>query len=217
MIGRTTFLLLLLASTGANPEVLERPPEIADSGAHYLFYLHGGIVEGSDGRPVSEQYGPYEYRAIVDRFDEAGFVVISEIRSGSDSVGEYADRVVGWIQQLREAGVPAGHIAVVGASMGGMIAVHVSSRLADPQLRFTFVAGLFSRQADDAGVQLAGHILSIHDADDVSDIEPARFIDGNPRVTSSEVIVTDTGLGHGLLYTPHPLWIDPAIRWSGGD
>ena len=45
---------LLIAHTAA-----DAPPK------RYLFYLHGQIVEGSDGRPEHPTFGIYDYPAII--------------------------------------------------------------------------------------------------------------------------------------------------------
>jgi len=45
--------------------ILRAPPVHPDKASKYLIYLHGAIVEGSDGQPVSNQYGAYEYQKIA--------------------------------------------------------------------------------------------------------------------------------------------------------
>jgi len=45
-------VLVLLTGTGF-AEVLKVVPDSPDLTRNYLFYLHGRIVEGSDGRPIT--------------------------------------------------------------------------------------------------------------------------------------------------------------------
>ncbi len=196
-------------------KVLTTPPENPDPSQHYLFYLHGRIVEGSDGSPVSPDYGPYEYFDIVGRFSQEGFVTISEIREEDADVPEYAEKVSDWIRQLLSADVPPSRITVVGASKGGVIASHVSHRLRNQEIRYVFLAGLFASLFEKADVRLFGKVLSIHDKNDKFTVSPELFFDGSPGITTSKSIVTETGLGHGLLYKAYPEWFDETVRWTG--
>ena len=59
--------------------------------------------------------------------------------SGTDVV-VYAEKVVGQVEQLLAAGVPPGHITVIGFSKGGMIAVYACSKLARKDVNFVFMA-----------------------------------------------------------------------------
>lgn len=61
-IIKTLLVYVLLAlSSNAHAEVLITPPVNPGPICSYLFYLHGQIVEGSNERPISPEYGPYEY------------------------------------------------------------------------------------------------------------------------------------------------------------
>ena len=195
-------------------EVLSAPPASPDLSKWYVFYLHGAIVSGSDGRPVSKEFGPYEYRAILKRFVDDGFVVISEIRPNDDDPSRYAEQVAGWIVQLRASGVPSAHISVVGASIGGVIAAHVSALLDDRDLRFVILAGLFDEAAERSLV-LHGRLLSIHDETDTHRIVPDAYF-RRSALSASRSIVTKTGLGHGLIYTAHSAWYDATMDWITG-
>src|SRR5206468_510790 len=83
-----------------------------------LSFLHGRIVQEQGRRAVSPDYGPYEYDAILRGLASAGFVVISEVRPRGTEAPVYADRVVGQVRRLLDAGVPSRQITVLGASMG---------------------------------------------------------------------------------------------------
>ena len=211
------FILSLFGLGGAScclGEVLKAPPDSPDASRQYVFYLHGGIVTASDGRPVSREFGAYEYRAILGRFSDDGFVVMSEIRPDDGDPARYARRVAGWIAQLRKSGVPAAHISVVGASMGGVIAAHVSALLDERDLSFVILAGLYDDEPERSLV-LHGRVLSIHDRTDAHSIVPESYF-GRSKLSASRSIVTETGLGHGLIYTAHPAWYEATRDWIAG-
>ncbi|MEM7356433.1 MAG: alpha/beta hydrolase [Acidobacteriota bacterium] len=195
--------------------VLSAPPANPDPDRYHLVYLHGAIVEGSDGRPVSPDYGPYEYAAIVDRFLDSGFVTLSEIRPNNTDVERYATKVVSWIGQLLAAGVPAGRITIVGASKGGVIASLVSHQLQNEKIKYVILAGLFATVAAQHDLELHGEVLSIHDEADKFQVTPEAFFERSEGLANSKSLVTRTGLGHGLLYQAHPEWFDATVAWSG--
>jgi len=205
----------LLLAVPAIAEVLSEPPTAPDPARYYLFYSHGQIVEGSDGRPVSPEFGPYDYRAILERLSERGFVVISTIRPAGSQIEASAAALRTQVQQLLDAGVAPDHVVVVGVSKGGLIAIRASHLLANPQLRFVIIAGLFASFAGKPDYLPYGRVLSIHDASDAHDIRPDPFLSDPARVPSSQVLVTHTGLGHGLSYRPREEWISPLVDWSG--
>ena len=72
-------LLVLVFSAPALAQGTYDVPQQIDPQAHYLFYLHGRIVE-EGRRPTSPQFGVYEYDKILETFRARGFVVISEQR-----------------------------------------------------------------------------------------------------------------------------------------
>jgi pimeloyl-ACP methyl ester carboxylesterase len=210
-------ILALLVLTGAVRglgDVLKVPPASPDLSRRYVFYLHGGVVTGSDGRPFTKEFGPYEYRAILKRFSDDGFVVISEIRPDDDDPGRYAGKVAGWISQLKKSGVSSSRISVVGASMGGVIAAHVSALLGDPGISYVILAGLYDDEPERSLV-LHGRLLSIYDGADTHRIVPDAYFRHSP-LTESRSIVTKTGRGHGLIYTIDPAWYDAALDWISG-
>lgn len=207
--GALLFLVVAFAAGLCGQVDGAEPP---DPERHYVIYLHGGIVTGSDGRPVSPRFGPYEYRAILRRFEQDGFVVLSEIRQDDGNVEANASRVAASIARLKAAGVPSRRIAVVGASMGGIIAAKVASALADPELTYVLIASLY-RMTSEPVVALHGRVLSIHDEADDRPMIPEVYFEQSPDLAEARRLVTQTGLGHGLLYTPHAAWYEPAVDW----
>ncbi|MDJ0761557.1 MAG: hypothetical protein QNJ97_01100 [Myxococcota bacterium] len=214
-------VLLLNACKSSKPEQnstmnshLSALPQNPDPARYYLFYLHGKIVEGSDGMPVSQEYGTYEYRKIVQELSEQGFVTISEIREKDTDIEKYSQKVIEWIEFLLAKQVPAKQITVVGASKGGMIAAKVSSNLKNRDVKFVFLAGLFEMQYRKQQIELYGDILSIYDESDKMPSSPELFF-SSKGIGKSKSIVTQMGLGHGLLYKPYRVWMDEVIKWSG--
>ncbi|MBN2529567.1 MAG: alpha/beta hydrolase [Deltaproteobacteria bacterium] len=181
----------------------------------YLFYLHAQIVEGTDGNPRSPRHGVYEYFEIIETFSNLGFHVISEIRPINCNVNAYARKLTGEIESLLASGVPAENITVVGASKGGMIAATVSHLLENPQIRYVILAGLFPALHEKGGVRLHGEVLSIHDKADKFPIRPELFFNDSPGLTRSKTVITETGLGHGILYRPYPIWTEEVLSWIG--
>jgi pimeloyl-ACP methyl ester carboxylesterase len=206
----TSLLLTLLLGS----QILSEPPQKVDTSAHYLFYLHGRIVE--DGRrPVSPQYGAYEYDEILNTFKSKGFVVISEQRRKGTVVEEYAAKVAGQVRQLLKAGVPPGNITVVGASQGSFIAMLASTHLKNRDVKFVFIAGC----AADPGfldiVDLHGKVLSIYEKSDGAGTCEKYRADAT-GIAKYEELQLQTGLRHGFIYRPMNEWVEPAISWARG-
>ncbi len=217
------FLTRSLAAREGGPSRIERgailqavPAEI-DPAASYLFYLHGRIVSADDTRPEHEQFGIYAYDEIVTALADSGFTVISEARPAGTEVAACARTVAGGIERLLEAGVPPERVTVVGASMGGVIAYHVSAFLQRAGVRYVLLASCSEDLRSNTigqGYLLWGDVLSIRDATDELSSSCRPFADASPHLGRFEEIVLDLGLGHGLLYRPLPAWLAPTVRWA---
>ena len=196
--------------------VLRDVPEKIDPAAKYLFYLHGRIIETGGVRPTSPRHGVYEYEQILQTLAGRGFTVLSEARPADTEHAVYARKVVGQIERLLKAGVPAQSVTVVGASKGGAIAVFASTLLKNRDVNFVVLAG-----CGDSGpyrenkVDLHGRVLSIYDADDLG-VSCAKYYKQSTGLKQSAEIETRLGVGHGLLYKPFKEWIDPAVEWANG-
>jgi len=190
----------------------------------HLIYLHGRIVqEQQSARPRSPRFGFYELEQIKEALRQRGFVVSAEIRPKSASESDAADHVVEQIRRLLGTGVPPDHVTVVGASMGGAIALPASARLSNSDLRFCVLGGCLSESVRglkaEQGRIPSGHVLSIREAsDDVTGPCPT-WNDGlaAPPSLRAREIVLDTGRSHGFLYRPLPEWVDPVAKWAGGN
>ena len=120
------------------------------------------------------------------------------------------------MRRLREKGVPAERIAVIGASRGGFLTVQAAAELQHPGLSFVVLAGCGDATRA-RGPELRGRILSIFDRKDRFNPSCQPTFDAAPHLTAAAELRLDVGLDHGLLYRPLPAWLDPAERWIRGD
>jgi pimeloyl-ACP methyl ester carboxylesterase len=186
----------------------------------HVIYLHGRIVqEQQSARPESRDFGFYELDRILAAFRNRGFVVSGEIRPKPASASESADRVVEQVRRLLDSGVPPEDITVVGASMGGGIAVLASERLQNPKLRFCVLGVCLSdaagRAGGEGGPRPAGRILAIREASDELTKGCVPW-SAEGEIQSSLVVrevTVSTGLRHGFLYRPLPEWLEPTVQW----
>jgi hypothetical protein len=217
---------VLAALAGAEPPsavppraaaVLDAVPDAPDPKARYLIYLHGRIVEAQGRNAVSPEFGRYEYDGIVNAFAARGFTVIAELRS-PDAGEAFVDKVVGQVRQLVGAGVPAGHVTVVGFSRGGGLAVAVAAKAARADVGYALLAGC---SADPPWVTrwaptVRGRVLSIYDRSDRFKPSCAPLFAKAKGLAETREIELATGLDHGLFYAPRPEWLDPLTDWALG-
>lgn len=208
------FLAVCLLAAQASPsvradtaQVLTRPPRTPDPATHYVFYLHGLIIEEKGRRPRHPQYGVYEYEAVLAALARRGATVISEVRKPGTRIGRYAERVVAQIEALRRAGVPDAHITVVGFSKGGTIARHISARLAAP-IRYAVLASCPGPvpKGHPGQATLHGEVLSLREESDAVPSCQPLFKRSAATATTREVVV-QIGGSHGAFYRPHPTWL----------
>ena len=210
-VGRTVILALVLASLIPGCAGPAETPE------RYLFYLHGQIVEGSDGRPEHPEYGVYDYPAIVQALENEGFTVISEIRDFQTDGRAYAEQLAGEVEALLSGGVMPERISIIGASKGGGIAVVASSLLGNEGLNFVFLGTCVNWIKEWPELTLRGRILSIAEETDTvagSCEEPFSGSDIRPEFREIRI---HTGRGHGAFYEPIPEWLGPAVEWCCGE
>jgi hypothetical protein len=212
--------LITSHSLSAIPKLTEKPgvvlndvPTEVDQTARYLFYLHGYIVEAGNERPVSPRFGVYEFPEILATFKQNGFVVISEARKKDPEIEPYARKVTAQVKQLLNAGVPARHITIVGASQGSWIAMLASTYLKNRDLNFVFVAACSTDPRFLDTVDLHGHILSIYEKSDLPQSCQNFRVDATGIQKWKEVEL-NTGLKHGFIYRPLKVWTEPTIAWA---
>jgi len=224
------FLLCLLISSvkacsAAAGESHTDVPRSVDPSQKYLFYMHGKWIEMHGLNRAHPQHGRYQYREIVDALAQRGFVVISEARTGGGRMGEYARKVAEQISELIAQGVPPSNITVIGHSKGGYMALMVSSMLRKPDLTFVVMAGCgkegtqfrrsYERFLEKGAAGLSGRILSIYDTADTAAGSCAEAFDLSGQTRSREKVF-HTGRGHGLFYSPDPVWIGEIVEFTAG-
>jgi pimeloyl-ACP methyl ester carboxylesterase len=182
-----------------------------------VVYLHGRIIEDEGERPTHPEFGTYEYRAILQALADSGFVVLSEPRRAGTDVAAYAERVAGQVRGLLAAGVSADHVTVVGFSKGGAIAVHAASRLAEPDVRFAFLAAC-GEWVFDPDLRVAGRILSVVEVtDDLAAPSCDPLFDHAGDVRQRAEVTIATGERHGAFYRPRAEWLGPVVAWARGE
>ena len=195
-------------------------PASIDPASRYMFYLHGKIIEDVGLPAVSPEFGEYEYAAILKTLQGHGFAVISEQRPKDTDADAYARKVVGQIDALLKASVPAGNISVVGASKGAFIAATVSFLLPDPAINYVLIGTCHPDTVEawkSSGSQFHGNVLTIRD---VADLEYSGSCEELFRTSEGkglgrhEEIVLQVGTGHGILFKPLDEWVLPTVQWA---
>jgi len=194
-------------------------PESIDSTKHYLFYLHGKIIEDQGMPALSPDYGEYEYQAILEKLSSYGFIVISEQRAKNTDSMEYAKGISEQVTNLLNSGVPENNITIVGASKGAGIAIFISHLLENKGLNFVIMAICDPATVEELKqneISLYGNVLSIYDSTDElagSCQELFSFSEGK-GISKHNEIVLNVGTGHGILFKPLDAWIMPVIQWA---
>lgn len=209
-------ILLAAPQMGAAPgAVLTHLPAHPDAQARYLLYLHGRIIEDEGPRPTSPRFGVYEYAKILEALAARGFVVVSEQRPKNTDPVAYAAKVVAQVQTLLAAGVPPHHVAVVGFSKGGTIALLAAATLRHPGVRFASLAGCGDWMFTRYRLDFANPALSLYDtADDIATSCEKTFAASKTPFEHRETVL-HVGQGHGTFYRPSPAWLDPLTAWLG--
>ena len=217
MLRKLAFALALLVLTlsASAAEVLTTPPPKPDPTKHYVIYLHGKIVEEKGApRPVDDRFGVYDWPALLDMLASRGAVVISQQRPKDTDYIAFAGSVVSRVEKLIAAGVPEDHIAVVGFSKGGAIAMRVSSFLRRSDVRFVLLAACW--RDDEPQVRFTGRVLSIREkSDTLAGHSCTPIAEKTEKPTSFEEIVIDTGKSHGAFYLPRKEWTKPTLDFIG--
>jgi hypothetical protein len=164
-------------------------------------------------------FGRVEYNEIITRFEDSGFEVISEKRKENVNTREYALKVVAQIGSLIEHGTNPSSITIIGTSKGGYIAQYVSTLANNPDLNYVFIGSFQNSDIHNIPeINFCGNILTIFEKSDpfsVSAIERKKL--STCTIKNFKEIEVNTGLGHGFLFKPLDVWIEPAIQWANGN
>jgi hypothetical protein len=92
-------LLLLVPISSRAVEIYDRFPDAIHANERYVIYSHGFIVEGDDPKPISPQYGQYDFPAIKQAlFTEGGFNLIEIAGEAAPRCRRQAESdYAGWI------------------------------------------------------------------------------------------------------------------------
>jgi len=207
---------LPLALLAIQPAALESFPAKPDRAGRYILYLHGRVMEEQPSRRPTTAFGTYEYDAILTALGRDGAVVASAVRPKDTDVVAYAGKAVADLQRLIAAGVPPGHIGVVGASKGSWIATLASSQLDQPEVGFVLLGTCTPLLIERHAPRISGRVLSIYESSDELGQSCASLQARGGRLSAFREIRLETGLKHGFLYAPLEVWVGPALDWLKG-
>ena len=199
-------------SHGSDPGIIySSPPDQVNPNQHYLFYLHGKIIETEGIDAVSSEFGAYEFKKILEYFAEAGFNVIGEIRDSPPDPDQYAAHIKEGIQYLKDQGLSSNRITIVGFSKGGGLAILISDLVKDPDLKYVLI-GICGDWIDPK-LELTGKVLSLYEESDPYGSSCQDLANRSTDLVEFKEIVFNTGLSHGTFYTADPLWMDLVLDW----
>ncbi len=211
MKWRLGIVFLLLSGQALGASIFTFVPRKVDASRNYLIYLHGAIIENKGPEPTHPRFGVYDYQGILDALSSRGAVVISQPRPHGTDVNAYAGVVISQIYQLLNAGVPQDHIAVVGFSKGGDIALHVSSFLRLKNIRYVFLAACWPKPHEPQ-LRLTGRVFSIYETSDTfAGFSCRPMAEHKDKPTSFKEIKISTGYMHGAFYRPRKQWVEPLL------
>ena len=200
----------------ATPSVANRgtsTASVSPAGLRHVIYLHGKILETDGPEAVSPEHGRYEYAAIVRALGGDSVTVHASVRPSGAGVVAYADSTLAEVRKLMATGVRPERITVVGASKGGVIALVTSSRLTEPEVGYVVLGACYPDLEKDFQPRLHGRVLSIYEASDSLGGSCAATFAASPALTGHAEVRLDTGLRHGFLFHPLPVWLDPTRGW----
>jgi hypothetical protein len=211
-IWRALACLVLVPISGRAVEIYDRFPNTVQAGERYVIYSHGLIVEGDDPKPISPQYGVYDFPAIKQAlFDAGGFNLIAFQRPKS-SDDAYADTLKTWVRRLLAAGVKPSRITLVGFSRGAQLTALASNDLASEGINTALLAICEDGDVSHApGLILGGNLLSIYERSD--QLGSCRKLSARSHLKAFKEIAISTGKKHGAFFQPLPQWVGPLKAW----
>ena len=212
-------IIYLSTSTAIAQSISSYVPKKIEKSEKYLFYLHGAVVTIFGNNAINQsmhEWGPYEYRNILDSLRSRGFNIISENRKEGIDDSLYVGKLSKQVDSLFKAGVKAKNIMVVGASAGSNIALHLSSKLKNDKINYVVMGGCWPNTYKDyLNIELYGHFLSIIESSDPHGT-CSKIYEGRKKIKTYKEITLNTGLSHGFIYKGYNEWIDPILKWFTG-
>jgi len=198
-------MFFLISTAGAGQSSYTLPANV-DTTAHYFFFFHNYYVE------VNGPHGDCRYFDLLNAFAKEDVIVVSEVRTDIVSSKDYAKKAAQQIQTLLAAGVPPENITISGHSKGGVIALHVSSLLQQPDIKYIILAGCGIKplaQAYPEPSTIKGTFLSLYaNSDKIAENCNAVLLSSGQGLSSREIIL-DSPEGHRLFFKPDRIWLEP--------
>jgi hypothetical protein len=207
-----TILIIFAPTLVWADDVISEPPEQAVPDMHYVFYLHGQIVQDVGPRPTHPRYGLYDYPLILEALAADGITVISQRREPGTRPEQYAEVVAKQVNKLLANGAEPGNVTVIGFSVGGVITIRTSSLLVNADINFVILAACSSWIANERDIRLHGHVLSVFEKSDQT-TSCNKLAKRTPQPLSFEEFSINTGKEHGAFYLPNEAWLDPVLDW----
>ena len=211
-VWQSLALLVLVPISSRAVEIYDRFPDDVHAGEQYVIYSHGRIVEGDDPKPISPQYGQYDFPAIKKAlFSGGGFNLIAFQRPKS-SDDAYANTLKSWVRHLLDAGVKPSRITLVGFSRGAQLTALASNDLASEGINTALLAICEDGDVSHAtGLVLGGNLLSVYETSD--ELGSCRKLSARSHLKSFKEIAISTGKSHGAFFQPLPQWMGPLKAW----
>jgi hypothetical protein len=205
-------LLVLVPISSRAVEIYDRFPDAVHAGERYVIYSHGMIVEGDDPKPISPQYGQYDFPAIKQALFSAGGFNLIALQRPKSSDDAYANTLKSWVGRLLDAGVKPSRITLVGFSRGAQLTALASNDLASEAINTALLAICEDGDVSQpTGLVLGGNLLSIYETSDA--LGSCQKLSARSHLKSFKEIAISTGKRHGAFFQPLPQWVGPLKAW----
>jgi hypothetical protein len=213
LLGCLLVLAPLAGQAAQGPQIYSDLPKDIDAAGRYVFYSHGRIVEGDNEKPVSPDFGVYDFPAVRQAlFDGAGFNLIAYHRPRDADVGTHVAMLESWVRKLVQAGVKPSRITLIGFSRGAALTARASSGLRDLGINTAILAMCLDGDIKaDPPLVLGGHFLSVYETTD--EVGSCAKLGQRGKLSSFEEVAITTGLRHGAFFKPMPQWVTPLKDW----
>jgi hypothetical protein len=182
------------------------------SSGELIIYLHNAWYEmHKDGTP-HPKFGVYDLDGIRSVLGENAELMTPE-RGAHVDPSAAAAMLVKTVRAELAAGRPASAIKVIGASKGGILAMHASAHLNEPDIRWVVIGSCSDVAFSPRAPRMTGRVLSIYEASDSIGKSCSRNATFSEATKMYEEIRTETGLDHGFLFRADPSWVKPALAW----
>lgn len=117
------------------------------------------------------------------------------------------------VQQLIRDGVSPDRINVIGSGPTSTIAALTTAGVANMRANYVLLGQCDPAKRQQYRFTMSGRVIGIYDEADSSSLTCRALWNGSPRVSDRKQLVTNTGLGAGLVDRPHKARTDPVMAW----